>query len=212
MSRVLSACRAAWFAAFGGFLLTCAGCSNSGARVEQPDVDPGKVAQRFIDSYDTDGDGTISNDEMKACPVLIKSIRAYDRNSDGAVSLSELNDRITKIYQDKTALYAVSAKVTLDGKPLQGAHVRLVPESAFGESLRPAEGEAGKDGFAMLSMADSDMPQDLRGLVKGMQTGLYRICVEHASRALPEDVRNGDRLGVEITSAKADGSFKVEIE
>lgn len=187
------------------------GCSNRPSRVEAPAVDPSAVAKSMVEEYDTNGDRSLSPQELNACPALATSLKAYDKNADGAISESEISDRITQIYQNRVAYYRLYAKVTMDGRPLPGARVKLVPEAAFADSLNEATGNTDQMGAAPIKVAEADMPSDLHGIFWGVQTGLYRIQVEHDSKTLPEDVISGDRLGAEITSANSQSGIHVAI-
>ncbi len=190
-----------------------AGCKGGNARVEAPEVDANEVAQRLIDEYDADGDGSISSsEEIKACPALAENFSAYDQNSDSNLSLQELRDRLASIYSDRVAFYPLYAQVTLNGRPLRGAQVMLSPEPAFGDAIHVADGDTDRNGFAVLTIAESDMPPELQGVLKCVQTGLYRIHVKHDSKSLPEEVVAGDRFGAEVTSKDGNSGIKLAIK
>lgn len=193
------------------FALTLPGCSGSNARVEAPKINAKAVAQHFLDIYDTDEDGVVSSDELADCPALVENLRAYDENSDAAISLSELRNRLGQIYGDRVAFYPLHAHVTLNGRPLRGARVKFAPEEPLGNTISVAEGETNQDGYAVLSVSESEMPSDLRGVVKGLQTGLYRIHIDHESQSLPEKVVSGDHFGAEITSEDGNGGVELAI-
>src|SRR5690606_23491291 len=120
--------------------------------------------------------------------------------------------RLAKIYKDRIAFYPLHARVTLNGRPLAGAHVTLSPEGPLGDSIKSADGQTNQEGYATLEVAEADMPASIRGIIRGVQTGLYRISVEHDSQSLPAEVVSGDRHGAEVTAADANGKIEVAIK
>lgn len=208
---VLAAVRGVKLFAWAG-LLMLAGCSGRPARLDPPRVDADQVARVLMEHYDSNGDGSIASDELKRCPCLNGSITSYDADANGNLSLSEIRDRIDEIYSSRIAYFPLFAKVTLDGRPLANAQVLLSPEHALEGVLHEAKGVSGANGYAVLSIAEANMPAELQGVMKGVQAGLYRVQVKHDSKALPDDVVSGERLGVEITPADSDGGIDLAIQ
>jgi hypothetical protein len=193
------------------FLAAWVGCSMQPPRVDAPDIDASEVAQSFIDQYDGDGDSRLSQAELRNCPSLESSLSAYDGNNDRHVSAEEISSRLANIYQDKIAIFQLYATVTLDGRPLAGAEVELTPEPPLTGKVKYASGRTNKRGIAALSMREEDMPTDLRGVVRGVQTGLYRITVRHNGEQLSA-ISGGSVLGEEITPADGDRGIHLALK
>ena len=50
--------------------LSCASCSFGPARVKQPGIDASAAGSAAIETYDKNGDGIISGDELEKAPAL----------------------------------------------------------------------------------------------------------------------------------------------
>jgi hypothetical protein len=70
------------------------------------------------------------------------------------------------------------------GKPLDGAEVVFEPETFLADQLKPASGKTGYDGSARITVPDSELPEENRGL-NAMYMGLYKISVTHPSVKIP---------------------------
>ena len=104
------------------------------------DVDPARAAAQAIASTDKDGDGKLSDVELRAIPGVLKWKQLYDLDADGFVSEDEIVQRLKKWQADKIAFRALSASVKLDGRPVANVRVMLTPEPYLGEAIKPASG------------------------------------------------------------------------
>lgn len=197
-----SVARKHWHACgLSALTLSMLGCGGTPGRVPAPEVSPEAVADALIEQYDTDRDGELSAAELKECPALATHSAAYDRNGDGSLRPAELRARLDELYADRVGLFRIYAHVTLRGRPLVGATIELIPEQAIADVVKPARGVTDSSGAAALGIDESEMPRDLRGLIRGVQTGIYRVKISHPTARLAEGVSDGTALGVEITQA-----------
>ncbi|MGD9634269.1 MAG: hypothetical protein AB7G28_20925 [Pirellulales bacterium] len=210
VSKSLSTAASAW--ACGLMLL--AGCSSTPTRVEMVEIDPDDAAAQAMAAYDANKDGRLADDELRAVPGILKWKQLYDTDGDGAVSQAEIVARIEKWQSDQLAFCSVSANVKLNGKPVKGVEVTLVPEAYLGPGLKRAKGVTNRRGNAVLTVASEDLPEAIkvRGIsAMGAYTGTYRIELKHASINLPNVSRDGLQLGEEVARDTIDTTFRLDL-
>ncbi len=190
----------------------CGGCSGRPNAIAIVDIDPTRVAAQAIATNDKDGDGKLSEAELRSIPGLLKWKQLYDLNSDGFVTQDEISQRLKKWQADKVGFRALSANVKLDGRPMPNVHVVLTPESYFGEALKVASGTTNERGYASLMVAADDMPEAIkqRGIkVSGVYPGTYKITVTHPQMKLPGVDVKGLPLGDEIARDTIDTTVDI---
>lgn len=199
--------------AIGGVAFV-AGCSSTPGRVEMVEIDPDDAGVQAMLAYDTNKDGKLADDELRAVPGILKWKRLYDSDADGSVSEAEIVARLEKWQSDKLAFRSISAKVELNGRPVQDVEVTLVPEPYLGPGLKPAKGVTNRRGNASLSVAPEDVPEAIkaRGIsATGVYPGTYRIELKHAGSKLPDVSRDGMPLGEEVARDTIDTTIRVDL-
>jgi hypothetical protein len=183
---------------------TLSGCGRVGqSSVKPPSVNPNQAADKAIELYDKDSNGLLSASELAACPGLLAALANYDTSRDKQLSREEIEARLTDMYSHGTGLTPSSCRVTLDGRPLRDAHVRLVPEPFLGGDVKSAEGDTDGSGTAAIGIADSDLPEKLRG-TKSMQLGIYRVEITHPTTKIPAKYNTQTTLGYELHPTNSD--------
>ena len=180
-------------------LICAAGCSGQPGAVRPPDVDPGDAAQAAIEKHDRNADGALSKDELSSAPELASVIDTYDTSSDGALSVDEITAGIEGWHQAGVGARSVPFTVTLDGRPLAGATVRLVPADFVRDGVKPAEGTTNANGAGQFNMAPEDRPKNAPNIPL-MQPGLYKVEITHPSTKVPAKYNTVTSLGIEISS------------
>jgi hypothetical protein len=187
------------------------GCSSSPSAVPTLDVDPGSAATGAMAKYDKDGDGQLSEAELGSCPAILSALASIDRDKDGRVSGTELEDRIQFWMDSRTRMAAVTCIVTLDGRPLGGATVKIVPETFLADNVAPGSGVTMDNGMAMLRARDEDLPAAWQGL-RGVQLGLYCVEITHPDKQVPAKFNTQTTLGLEINPATAAYPVKLDLK
>ena len=123
-----------------------------------------------MDLWDEDKDGELDSGELRQCPGLARDVGAIDTDGNGAMSQSELQARLEAFESNGAGLKAASFLVTLNGKPLPKAQVRLIPEEFLQGILEPAVGETNAAGILR--------PQSKSADLRAMQLGYYRVEVD----------------------------------
>lgn len=181
-------------------LLLFGGCGPSGKARIMPKVDPRAAAAEAIRLYDANGDGSLDEQEISACPAMKQARERYDKDGNGRISLEEIAQHLEQIYSAGVGFLDVQCTTLRNGRPLAGATVRFTPEPFLGDEIQTAFGKTGEDGIATLSISVDKLPDRLRN-ASLMQAGLYRVVVEHPS--LPAGQAKG--LGFEVDPTRRDG-------
>jgi hypothetical protein len=181
-------------------LVTFAGCPKlQGERANEPLPDPDETAAAAMAEYDKNGDGSLSQEEFNASPGLVVASGRMDADGNGQISEAEVLDYFELYEEADLTLEAVTVTVSLDGAPLEGATVTLVPESILGDSTRPAVGVTDASGQCKPVAAGAKYP--------GAQIGLYRVSVSKDAggrEQVPAKYNSATELGIEVSSLAHD--------
>ncbi|QEG36559.1 EF hand [Bythopirellula goksoeyrii] len=174
------------------------GCQWGPARVKMPDFDPESVAAKAMSDLDSNGDGFLSEDELKGSPGLLASLDDFDQNGDHQLSSEEIVDRLTKWRREKAGLLPFRCEVRWKGKPLKDANIQLVAEPYFDGTIPNASGVSDFAGSAELSCSPDDLPETLKS-IRAINPGIYRIEVTHPRIDLPAKYNSNTILGQSVS-------------
>ena len=180
------------------FGVLLAGCSRGPTAVNAPEWDPAAAAERALADYDANRDHKLSREELKKCPGLLSAVALFDRDGDGAISADELKAKLQEIHELQSAIVEVQCSVTKGGRPLEGATVTFVPESFMGDAFKPLAGVSKADGTVFPSVADEELPAELRGRVHGAHCGIFRVTVTHPTVAIPAKYNTQTEVGLVV--------------
>ena len=181
-------------AAFAVVMLV-GGCGRTPSRIQPANINPENAGREAVAAYDQDGDGLLSKEELKKCPALLAAIDSYETGGDGTVNAGEITARLKAWRATRVGITAAALYLKLDGRPLVGARVLLVPEPFLEGAVKPASAETDSTGLAGLSMAAEDLPEGVRF---GLQNGLYKIKVSHPDVKIPAKYNEQTELGLEV--------------
>lgn len=180
------------FSYLGAVVVYC-GCGGGPSRVAAPEWDPDGVADRAIEMLDKDGDGKVSEEEVKEAPGLAYPFPVLDTDGDKALSREEIETRIQEYADSKVAFTDFKLSVTFNGRPLQNAEVRLVPEPFLGEGVvNTATGITDSTG-SVRPDAGSELSVPLSKI------GMYRVEVTSPRVDIPQHYNTDTTLGVEVS-------------
>ncbi|MGL4422580.1 MAG: hypothetical protein ACRCZF_18070, partial [Gemmataceae bacterium] len=137
-----------------GFL----GCSSSQKPLDRPSYSPSAAGAAAITEYDTNKNGTIEGAELDACPSLKYALDRIDTNKDKALSADEIATRLQSYISAQIAAVGTTVTVILDGSPMSGANVTLVPEKFMMEAVGSSTGTTDKTGAASITLSDGKAP------------------------------------------------------
>ena len=181
-------------ALFLAFELLMVGCSG---RVKPFKVDTVACSEAAIKQYDKNGDGALDENELKACPALLKELGAYDKSKDKKLVREEIEEQLREMYDRGSGMTSMDCTITLDGQPLSNATVKFIPEDFLGTEIKAASGITNSSGVAPLGIPDEDMPKILRGHPL-MRVGIYRVEITHPTRKIPAKYNTNTELGFEF--------------
>lgn len=190
---------ACWFIMAACTLLH--GCSSRGhGDFLVHSVSSSAAARRAFELYDSNTDGQLSGEELKACAPLGDMLATYDADGDGSISRDELVARLDQLFVRGATLTTVSCSVVDGNRPVQGAKVDFQPAEFLDDVLESASGVTDSSGSAIIAMIGTGVPDELAGRPI-MRIGLYRVTVEHGDRsaAFGHEVNNISRTGVNPT-------------
>ena len=178
-------------------LAAMVGCRRGPARIHPPKINAAQAAADAVAELDQDGDGLLSNEELEQCPAIHAAQRRYDKDNDGLVSANEIASRIGELSRHGlTGLYSLACRFTLNGAPLAGATVELVPEEFLGPVVQSARGVTSRRGLVRPTIEGvGETP------LRGAQPGLYRIAVTGPNDEVTARYGDGQRLGLEVSEA-----------
>jgi hypothetical protein len=130
-----------------------------------PHIDPADASQEAIATYDKNGDGRLSREELAACPGILQHLSTYDTDGDGSVSASEVESEIRRLRTGGVGLTKLSITVRYNNRPLEGATVKIVPEEYLGGEVLAATGVTNPRGIAVMDLPDDVSPASDRGLL-----------------------------------------------
>lgn len=175
-------------------LLPLCGCTGAPSPLYAPAI-PDDAGQAALAKYDANSDGVIGDGELDKSPALKSALRRIDQNNDGKISAEEINQRIAAWRRTEVAMFPVVVTVTMGGRPLSGAEVRIVPEAFLGEELKAASGTTGDRGTTVLRISDD--PDE-----RGCHLGLYRVEVSKKGadgrETVPDRYNAQSELGIEV--------------
>ncbi len=195
--------------------LAIAGCSSGPRAIAPVDIDADQAAERAIEMYDKDGDGTLNASELSEIPGIQKHLDKYDLDADGIVSADEITGRIELWEEQAMGIRTLEVQVIMENRPLGGANVRFVPEAFLGDGPKIASGTTDSKGFAKISVAADELPEDLRkARMRGIFGGIYKIEITHPNLNVPARFNTATTLGEEVARDTTDDwlVFKLQKE
>lgn len=173
-------------------------CSDKPKRIRPPSIDAELAGAGAVELYDTDGNGALSRSELAACPGILAAFDQYDANGDSQVQPEEVTARIKNWQESRIGIIPFTCWVQLDGRPLGGATVKLIPEPFLGEAIQVASGTSEANGQVVLAILSDQLPA-AQQRIRGVQLGLYKVEVTHPRGLLPEKYNVHTELGCEVT-------------
>jgi hypothetical protein len=178
-------------------VMLLASCSGRPGRVSPPRIDAAAAAAKAIEQYDRNGDGTLSADELAACPALLYALPRYDTDHNHALSKSEIEAGIERWKTAGIGARSVPFRVQIDGHALDGAQVKITPEPFLDGAVASATGETKRGGGGFIGMATADLPHNAPNMPL-VQPGLYRVEITHPTQKIPAKYNSNTTLGLEV--------------
>jgi hypothetical protein len=165
-------------------VVSIVGCGKGDGSGATLTVNPSAAADKAIKQYDKDGNRSLNEAELAACPGLLVARERYDTDGNREISRDEIANRLQTVFGSGTSWMTVTCTVLQGGRPLNGVNVKFVPESFLEGAIQPATGTTDSNGRVTPAIADDKLPAEKKGLHL-MNPGVYRVEVEHPSVKQP---------------------------
>ena len=179
--------------ALAGWFAVSMGCLEKPPRVYPPSINASAAGARAIALFDSDKDGKLIGAELDKCPGLKAGLAKVDPNGRG-VTAEMITARIRQWQKTKIARVPVSCIVTRNGKPLEGAEVKFVPEGFLGTNMMVARSKTDPSGMASVSIPTSGKQID----PSGVPPGFYRVEITKAGLDIPAKYNSETVFGCEV--------------
>jgi hypothetical protein len=190
--------------------IVATGCNRGPKRIKPVNIDTRAAAKLAMEQYDTDGDGSLSADELKQVPAIPESMDNFDQDGDGVVSSRELAKRMDQWEKQLTPILSLRCRVTLDRRPLPDAEVEFVPESFLEQYIETAKGTTDDTGAVRLEIPEENRPPELM-THPGIQAGMYKVRITHPRKKLPARYNTESQLGQEVAKDRRVIETKFEL-
>jgi hypothetical protein len=190
-------------------MLGLLGCSGSPSAFEAPGVDVASAAERAMELYDADKDGTLNEPELAKCPGLLLKRAGYAADGDSALQQAEIEAGLGKLFKHGTGGTQLNCLVLYKGRPLAGAEVVLDPEPYLGEEVQTAKGTTNGSGATQLGIPSEYLPSHLERL-KAVHYGTFKVRITHPTIAIPAKYNTETELGYETEPGNPTTTFVME--
>lgn len=157
-----------------------------------------------MEHYDANDDGGLEPSELSRCPALAAARASFDTDGDGRLGANEITDGLAQMYGSQTSLTEMNCTVTLKGRPLAGATLRLRPIEMLGDALPSAEGVTDQRGIAHPTIDVELIPEEFRERPL-VYSGLYHVEITHPRTQLASRYNTATELGCLVDPAARGG-------
>ncbi len=151
-----------------------------------------------MEMYDANKDGKLSGEELDKCPGLKAAAASLDSEGSG-VTADQIAARIKVWQNNRIARLDVRCTVLHNGKPIEGAEVKFVPEKFLGPNMIVAAGKTDPSGVASISIPTSGDQFDRPGVPQGF----YRVEITKPGLTIPAKYNTETVLGHEVIYGQA---------
>lgn len=170
---------------------------KSPPRIASPAFDPSVNSAKAMELYDTDKDGKISGEELDNAPGLKAALKVMKTDKEKGITKEQIADRLKKWLDSRIGRTSLSCIVQHNGKPLEGAKVKFIPEKFLKDALpETGEGVTNQNGMAMISVPTQPGPDSLP---PGIPPGMYRVEITKDGEAIPAKYNTETTLGQEVS-------------
>jgi hypothetical protein len=175
----------------------CVGCDRGHGHPHGPRfADPRNVANA-MELYDSNQDLKLSGDELNQAPGLRAALPMLETDTDRGITAKLLAARLQQWDDSRIGRMALKCTITHNGKPLEGALVKFIPEEFLSEMLTDsASGTTDQAGVAAISLPTFRGPDEPP---PGIPPGMYRVEITKDGENIPARYNTATELGQEIS-------------
>lgn len=192
---------------FGTGICILTGCLGSPTPPPMPSFDPAGSAAAALEQYDANKDGKLDAGDLAKCPALASSLTELDTNGDKALDTGEIAARIQSYAEGGVARKMFTAQLLLDGRPLDGAEVKFIPEKFMLGAVTEGTGTSNDAGGVTMTSPGADPP--------GIGVGFYRVEVSKkdasGKETLPAKFNTQTAVGIEVPAFTTNRSLSTPV-
>jgi hypothetical protein len=169
--------------------------------------DPRNIA-KAMELYDRNRDGGISGDELNQAPGLRAALPRLNTDAKRGITAKQLTARLQRWDDSGVGGMFLKCTITHNGKPLEGALVKFIPEKFLWEMLTEtglgadtATGTTDQAGVAVISARPLPRPD---GIPPSIPLGMYRVEITKDGEEIPARYNSATELGQEIATDSLD--------
>lgn len=132
------------------------GCGSRGPA--RPGFDPDWSAQEALKIYDANSDGSIDESEVESSPGLREAFANIDTDSDGKLTADEIKARVSYYKTAPTTIISGATRVKFKKRLVIGARVVFEPEPFLGADFKVCQGVTQENGVASVKGVDDEFP------------------------------------------------------
>ena len=175
--------------------LLLSGCGGIGGAPPTKN-EPAAAAAMAIETYDRNGDGQLSGDELSNASALIASGRRIDRNGDNVLTKDEIQVRMEEL-EPQADYIPLDVRILTKGRPLVGAELTLSPAPFMGENYQTFTGTTDEAGSCFLQGDGKELP--------GVPVGFYHARVVQSAQGI--DLTRGIEIADDTTGNRLEISL-----
>lgn len=186
------------------------GCSRGPSRVAPPAIDADRATTEAIRLYDSNQNGSLNAAELARCPGILAEFKSYDTDGNGEISNVEIASRIRELRKHGVGLTRLNCDITVNGRGVTGATVTFEPEPYLGDGIKGATGTTDDRGVAQMAISLDDLPADQRD-IKAIHYGTYKVRITHPTIKLPAKYNTETTLGYESRPGDPYASYALKV-
>jgi len=173
------------------------------------DVDIPQLTRQLMETYDKDKNGRLSREELASFVPMADTYQSLGKQE---VSPDELQQYLTRVFDQRIGLVSATCVVKRKGQVLAGAEVRLVPIPELSNVLPIGQGVTDAYGGVMFSAPREKLPAATQRVEGVMPPGLYQVEVTHPKIKIPDNYNAKSELRLELSSDTAYHGLAIDLK
>lgn len=158
-----------------------------------------EFSNKVMRRYDSNFDGQLTVLELRGWGARGRIKEAYDFDGDGKASRDEIATCIDRWLQEGSMAQGIKVTLTISGRPLAGAQVRIVPDYDPGDGSQAQVTQTDANGVASLEIPLEDLTQAMKNPgFGGVFATNCRVEVTHPKHEIPAEYNTETRIELNL--------------